>query len=319
MLRLSLLFLSLLMSWTSAPASVINISEAVEIGGLKHWITIKGSSKDNPVMLFLHGGPGNSVMSYANKFTGDLQNHFLIVQWDQRGSGETALLNPGNQTLSVDLMVSDAAELINHLCKRFGQNKIYLMGHSWGGFLGLMLAAKHPHLLKRYFAISPMVNQLESERLSLQWMIRKATQEKNTHALNELALINIPFQGGEQLYYHRSWLAKLAGNKFPTREFVEKWADVWLSLFNEASQVNFFEVAPEMKCPIYFMIGTKDYQTYFELAELYYNSLAAERKKLFWFEGSGHSPHTKDPKKFQEIVIREASDNGDRMPPQKTH
>jgi len=304
-------FLFLIFPLFALQGSSINISEAVNIGGIKQWINIKGTNNSNPVLLFLHGGPGNSAMSYADKFTSELQKHFVVVQWDQRESGQTAKLNVSDKPLSVAQMEEDAIEMINYLRARFSQDKIYLVGHSWGGFLGLTVAANHPELLKAYVAVSPMVYQLESERLSLQWMINKAKESDNQQALAELAKVSIPFKRGDQLYYHRSWLYKLMGNKFPSKDFVEKWAQKWLPLFNEASAVNFFVMAPEIKCPIYFFVGRMDYQTHHKLTEDYYNALTADKKQLFWFEHSGHNLNTKEPTKFQEIIIKEILLNSD--------
>lgn len=305
MLRLTIIFLSATLVSAAQSHRPIHVSEATEIGGIKQWISIKGRDSKNPVLLFLHGGPGNSAMSYSKQFTGELQKHFVVVQWDQRESGKTATLNFSDKPLTVSLMESDAIELIQYLRSRFSQDKIYLMGHSWGGFLGLTIAANHPKLLKGYFAISPMVHQAESERLSLEWMISKARRNLNQTALEDLARVRIPFQNSEQLYYHRTWLAQMMGNKPLSRSFVETWGKKWLPLFNEASQINFFTAAPEIKCPIYFFVGRKDYQTYFKLTEDYYNMLKADKKRLFWFEDSGHSPNLTEPQKLQEIILKE--------------
>ena len=287
----------------------INSSEAIEIGGIKQWISISGTNNSSPILLFLHGGPGNSAMGYAEKFTSELQKHFVVVQWDQRESGKTADLNSTDKPLSVSLMESDALELIQYLRERFSQDKIYLMGHSWGGFLGLKIATDHPELLRAYFAISPMVNQLESERLSLEWMVSKAKENKNQSALKQLDSVKIPFQNSEQLYFHRTWLAQLSGNKPLSKPFVEAWGQKWLSLFNEASEVNFFKTAPEIKCPIYFFIGRKDRQTHFKLAEDYFNVVKADKKRLFWFEDSAHNPHLTESKKLQGLIIQEMSES----------
>ena len=275
----------------------------MEIGGLKQWIDIQGTNDQSPVLLFLHGGPGNSALRYADRFTHELQKHFLVVQWDQRESGRTAKLNASQQQLTVDLMVSDALAMIHYLCTRFSKEKIYLMGHSWGGFLGLSVALLHPELLEACFAVSPMVHQVESERLSLEWMKLNASVTKNDKELSELGEIMIPFQNGEQLFYHRKWLAKAMLTTAPAKSFVESWALKWLSLFNEASQVNFFVLAPEIKCPVYFFVGTRDYQTHFKLTEEYYKMLKAEKKDLFWFSNSAHNLNLTEPTKLQEIII----------------
>jgi len=289
----------------SQPGASIDESEAVEIGGIKQWISIKATDRNNPVLLFLHGGPGNSVMGYADKFTGELQKHFVVVQWDQRESGMTAKLNSSDLPLSVALMEEDAITMINYLRSRFDKKKVYLMGHSWGGFLGLSVAASHPELLNAYMAVCPMVHQVESERFSLGWMLERAKDDNNQKAIAELTAIHIPFQNGTELFYHRSWLATMMGNKVPTREFVESWAEKWLPLFNEASAVNFFQVAPEIHCPIYFFVGTKDYTTYFKLTEDYYNGLKATKKRIFSFENTGHGLPAAEPEKMQRIVVDE--------------
>jgi len=278
-------------------------SEAVEIGGIKQWIKFQGVDDQAPVLLFLHGGPGNSVMSYADRFTQELQKHFIVVHWDQRESGQTAILNKSPQALTVSLIVSDAIELIEFLSTRFSREKIYLVGHSWGGYLGLRVAFEKPELLQIYFALSPMVNQLESERLSLVTLKEKAVKENNTEAISELNQVKIPFKNSEQLYYHRKWLSKIMGSTTPTRTKVDEWAPVWLGLFNEASYTNFFEYAPELKCPVYFLIGSNDYQTHFKLAESYAKQLVCPDKKLFWFTQSAHNPHLTETSKFQELII----------------
>ena len=297
--------ISLILAMMTVQGSLFGISsiDTVEIGGIKQWISIKGTNIHDPILLFLHGGPGNSAAGYADRFTGDLQKHFVVVQWDQRESGKTAKLNPSKAPLTVELMLNDAVEVINYLRTRFSCKKIYLMGHSWGGFLGLKVATTHPELLEGYFAVSPMVNQLESERLSLEWMREKAKEKNNPEELAELAGVSVPFKNGEQLYYHRKWLAKRMETSIPSKAFVETWALKGLPLFNEASAFNFSEKATEIRCPVYFFVGRKDYQTHFRLTEGYYKEVKAEKKDLFWFTNSAHNLNLTEPKKFQEIVI----------------
>jgi pimeloyl-ACP methyl ester carboxylesterase len=283
--------------------SKIKSSEAVEIGGIQQWIQVKGARVEDPVLLFLHGGPGNSAMAYADKFTNELQKCFLVVQWDQRKSGQTHKLNPSDEPLSLARMEADVVEMINHLRTRFSKDRIYLMGHSWGGFLALQTASKHPELLMSCFAISPMVNQLESERLSLAWMKEKAIATKNQTALTELEQVKIPFENGEQIYFHRNWLAHFSGNKPLSKPYVQSWAMKWLGLFNEASAINFTTEAIEIKCPIFFFVGGRDYQTHFKLTEDYFKNVKAEKKDLFWFTNSGHNLNLTEPKKLQETII----------------
>jgi pimeloyl-ACP methyl ester carboxylesterase len=281
----------------------ILVSEAIVIGGIKQWIQVKGVNDHDPVLLFLHGGPGNSAIGYADRFTNELQKNFLVVQWDQRESGKTEKLNPSNEPLTLALMEADVVEMIAYLRERFLKEKIYLMGHSWGGFLTLRMASKYPELFIACFSISPMIHQLESERLSLAWMKEKAINSKNQIAIDQMQRIKIPFENDDQIYFHRNWLAYFTDNKKLPRLYVHFWSIKWLKLFNEASAIDFAVTAPEIKCPIYFIIGNIDYQTHFKLAEAYVKNLKAEKKELFWFSGAGHSPHLKDAKRFQQIIL----------------
>jgi len=300
MIRFLICFLVLLKTVEGAS---INTSEPIDVGGIKQWIKLDGLDDQAPVLLFLHGGPGNSAISYSDRFTNELQKHFVVVLWDQRDSGQTAQLNKSSEPLSVSLFVNDAIEVIEYLRNRFSKEKIYLVGHSWGGYLGMRVAVEKPELLHVYFALSPMINQLESERLSLKAMHDYAIKDNNLKELAELSQVRIPFETGDQLFYHRKWLSKLMGSASPNKARVELWSKTWLNLYNEASKTNFNESATDVKCPVYFLIGSNDYPTYFKLAETYFEQVVCEGKKLYWFTHSAHNPHLTESEKFQEIII----------------
>lgn len=291
------------MAASFASAQAVDTAMAITAGGIRQWISIKGSDRRNPVLLFLHGGPGNSVISYSDRFTGELRKHFVFVNWDQRESGRTAELNASPVPLTVGLMTSDAIEVINYLRTAFTTDKIYLMGHSWGGFLGMEIAARHPELLKAYIPICPMIDQAESERLALKWMMEKAAAEKNKVAMQELSQVAIPFASGEQLYYSRKWLLHYAGAKKPAREMVVDWSKKWLRLFNEASAVNFLTTLPRIACPVYFFVGGRDYQTSTKLTTEFYHQLEAPDKEIFVFESTAHNLPTAEPARLQQTII----------------
>lgn len=300
---------SVLGLWLLLTASIgcsgqaLDTAFSIPIGGIRQWVSMKSADKRNPVMLFLHGGPGNSVISYSDKFTGTLQKHFVVVNWDQRESGKTAELNPSPEPLRVDLMTKDAIEVIEYLQKMFGVDKIYLMGHSWGGFLGLEIVAQRPELLKAYIAICPMIYQAESERMALARMVEKAMAEKNTQATKELSTVSIPFASGEQLYFHRKWLLHYAGSRQPSKQMVLSWSVKWLSLFNNASSINFLDTLPEVRCPIYFFVGGRDYQTSTKLTMDFYKKVKAPDKQIFIFESTAHNLPTAEPARLQNTIV----------------
>lgn len=282
----------------------IDREELVMIGGIRQYITIQGEDSSLPLLLFLHGGPGGSVMSYSHNFTNKLQEHFVVIQWDQRETGRTRLANPSPVPLSYDVFKHDTRELILLLLKRFEREKLYLAGHSWGTALGFHIARAYPGLLYAYMPIGPMINQCESERTALGIMKEKALKTGNQKAIEELAAVRIPFETGEQLYYHRKWLLELAGSKRNlSQRFVEDWSVTWLKVFNEASSENLVESLKSIRCPVYFFVGRNDYQTSAKITEKYYTTLQAPKKALFWFELAGHSIPSSEPDRLQDLII----------------
>ena len=300
-----LLFSSLfIISFSVFSQHPIDTTQILNIGGIKQFVSLKGKNRALPLLLFLHGGPGNSVMSYAEKFTNRLQEHFVVVQWDQRQSGRTLQLNRSPIPLTVELFKNDTHELINTLLKQFDQSKLYLVGHSWGTVLGFHIAKQYPNLLYAYISVCPMIDQLESERVILEKMKAHAEQNKNQLAIKELSTIKIPFQNGEQLYFHRKWLFQYIGSKTKlSKSHVVSWSVVWLSVFNEASKDNLNESTTALQCPVYFFVGKRDFQTNAVLTEAYYKKLTAPYKGLFWFEHSAHSVPSTEPGLFQDIII----------------
>lgn len=282
----------------------IDVEESVPVGGIQQFITIKGKDSSLPLLLFLHGGPGGSVMRYADTFTGKLQEHFIVVHWDQRETGKTLELNPSPLPLSVSLFQEDAHELIRYLLKRFHRDKLYLVAHSWGTVLGFHIAGKYPGLLYAYIPVGPMINQLESERIALTMMKEVATKTSDAKQLQELSRVRIPFQSGEELYYHRKWLLHFAGSRRRlSRSYVEEWSLRWLKVFNEASSQNLAKDLKQVNCPVYFFTGRKDFQTNAAITEKYHELLTAPRKGLFWFEHSAHAVPTSEPDRFQQLII----------------
>jgi pimeloyl-ACP methyl ester carboxylesterase len=244
------------------------------------------------------------VMSYADKFTNKLQEHFVVVQWDQRETGRTLETNVSPVPLTVSVFENDTYELVKTLLEKFHQPKLYLVGHSWGTVLGFFMAKQHPDLLYAYVAVGSMIDQLDSERISLDILRKDAEKENNAVALKELSTIKVPFENGEQLYYHRKWLLRHSGSKTKlSKGYVTTWAKTWLPVYNEACMNNKFETTPTLNCPVYFFAGRKDLQTNSSITEKYFDKLQVPKKDLVWFERSAHGIPTSEPIKFQQVII----------------
>lgn len=140
----------------------------VNINGVQQGMIIKSKNIRNPVLLYVHGGMPDYFLT--QKYPTGLEDHFTVVWWEQRGSGLSFSPEATNAITSQQL-ISDTLEVTNYLCNRFGKEKIYLMGHSGGTFIGIQAAARAPELYHAYIGIAQMSNQLESERLAYDYML----------------------------------------------------------------------------------------------------------------------------------------------------
>lgn len=290
------------------------IYDTLSIGNIKQVVSYSGS-KDAPVILFLHGGPGSSRMKQAEVFSNILQKHFMVVQWDQRGAGRTEALNKSLVTISLDLMVNDTFELIKLLLKRFNQRKLYLVGESWGTVLGFKMAEKHPELLSGYLAFSPVVNQTKSEQILLENLKLYAKEKANIEAQKELDNVKIPFNSYEDMYYSRKWMLSYDGHPVAEKDlpllkqYMEDWSKAWMPTWNEVMKQNLFVELPTIKCPVYFFLGEKDLQTNCNVAKDYYKILKAPKKNIYTFKNAGHSVLVDEAEQVQKIIISEILNN----------
>lgn len=285
----------------------IDTTEVVAIANTKQVIRVKGSDLQKPILLYLNGGPGDSVLSLMDKMFGELQSEFIVVLWDQRNTGQTATLNDENIQITQELFKNDTYLLIKYLLKKFNKKKLVLAGHSYGTTLGFDIARKHPEILHGYIAINPLTNQVESERMTLAMLREYAKNKKNTKATNELSKVVIPFETAEALYYARKWLFDFEGKSFAKKKSFKKrvnsWSSNWLALFNESIQENLFESTTKIDCPVYFIIGQKDYQANFKLTKKYFSLLEAPKKDIFSIEDAGHLIPYENGIKFQNLII----------------
>ena len=166
----------------------------VRIGGIEQWITIHGSDRANPVVLFLHGGPGNAMSAFADSMFHGWQKDFTLVQWDQRGAGRTfARSGPSiASTLSIDRMAKDGIEVAEYLTKYLNQRRIILVGGSWGSLLGIHIVKRKPALFHAYVGTGQLVNMRENFRVSYQRVLEHARESGNKSATDELSGVGAP-------------------------------------------------------------------------------------------------------------------------------
>lgn len=315
-----------------------SISEKVwsEINGIKQGMFIRGENAQNPVILYLHGGPGTPLLQFITYLEKKerLEKYFTICYWDQRGAGMTYDKSTDPSTMTVNQMVEDTHEVTEYLKSRFGQNKIYLLGHSWGSYLGVKTIEKYPENYLAYIGIGQVTNQTESERLAYNYMLNHA-KEIGDHAVIEKLEKYDPYADDfPQLNYlvkvRTSILNKYGighmhqGVTFPeilksllvfkgysVREKIN-WlhgADFSMTyLFPPILKDNLFKSSIKVKIPFYITQGAYDYQVSHVLAKKYLDSIEAPKKAFFLFSNSAHSPNLEEPEKFIEIIREIALD-----------
>jgi pimeloyl-ACP methyl ester carboxylesterase len=286
--------------------TAIDTSAILDIGGIKQFVSIKGADRSKPILLFITGGPGQTSIGTSIGYTGELIKHFMLVEWDQRECGETLRLNKSPVPITLTCCEQDAREMVEVLLHHFHQQKLFVMGWSWGTALGFYLAYNCPEKLYAYLAISPVVNQLESERIALKEMKTKAQNTHNKQAVKELAKMTIPFGDASQVFYDRKWMFTFDGQQIDEKNLKgfllapqNKWV---MTLFDEASTHNLIKEYPAFKCPVYFFVGKNDIQTNHLISMDYFKQLKAPKKQLFLFEKSGHTIPFSEPALLQRDI-----------------
>ncbi|MCJ8006428.1 alpha/beta hydrolase [Lederbergia wuyishanensis] len=298
------------------------------IGNHKQWIYIRGEDQKKPVLLMVHGGPGAAQIGFIRKFQKEFEKHFVVVNWDQRGSGLSFHKNIAAETMTIDRFVDDTIELTNYLRKQFKQERIYLIGHSWGTIIGLLAIHKEPSLFYRYFGVAQLINYMEGEQLSYKYVLEKAQQENNQKAIKKLLEIGMPpWNNLKHDKVHQQFLEVFRGGishdgKLITKMIKEMLISVEYSfvdminhikgqffsmkmLQDELKTVNLNNVVREVIVPIYFCMGRHDLTIPYEPTLTFFNNVVATEKNWIWFEHSAHSPMFEEREKFLELILNE--------------
>ena len=306
--------------------------EKVRIGGINQWVSIRGTDRRNPVVLYIHGGPGYVSIPMSWWFSRGWEEYFTIVQWDQRAAGKTHLLTDAATiapTLTREKMIADAEEMAAWARKEFGKDKIFVLGHSWGSFLGLQLAKRHPEWLYAYIGVAQLIDGPENERRGWRFAMDAARYAGNADAIRELEAI-APYANPGQivpikdLYIQRKWVGLYGGVMAYRRDNSADSALARLSPdYNDQEIRRIWEgnefatpyLLPELVAldlttihklgvPLILFEGRHDRNVNSEVAAAWFDTVDAPEKHLVWFEHSAHIPMTEEPGKFFLSLIR---------------
>ncbi len=307
----------------------IALLEELEINGMKQWISVRGKDRTNPILLWLHGGPGSAQMPVAHHFDQALEEHYVVVHWDQRGAGKSNHSGFSEDTMRVQQYKDDTLKLISYLTEMLEQDKVYLLGHSWGTQLGIELVSELPQMFHGYIAVSQVVDHAQAVGIATDWLRGEMKDSGDQDGLAKLD------QVGNPVKYHSDYrkLAQLVnsygGNmdmdfkdlvliafRAPEYSFLDYFR--LLNGMNRGggplheegmmAQLDYIEAIPKLEVPAYFLIGRNDYNTPFKLVENYYQIIEAPEKELVVFENSAHTPFFSESEKFHRELIKIVSE-----------
>jgi pimeloyl-ACP methyl ester carboxylesterase len=300
-----------------------------DINGVEQGMVIRGSSLANPVLLWVHGGPGMPDYFLTKRHPTTLDDLFTVVWWDQRGSGLSYHRRIPPESMTIEQFIRDTLAVTDHLRRRFHRERIYLLGHSWGSFLAIQAAARSPQRYHAYLGMAQMVYQLESEMLAHDYML--ATYRAKGDAAMVRALENAPVSmttGTPEAYLklrdtamHRLgigtthdmtsvisgiFLPSLSFPGYTMREKVALWRGRAFSrsfgFWDQFIRIDLRTTVPTVEIPVYFLEGRYDYTCATDLARDYLRRLDAPVKGFYTFEKSAHSPLLEEPAQAHRIL-----------------
>lgn len=299
--------------------------ENMELNGKKQSISIKTNGEDLPLLLYIHGGPGDAALPLVSKYNKGLENHFTVIVWEQRGSGKSYYPFTRETTISVNDFIVDMEQLCLYLLDRFKQEKLYLIGHSWGSVLGLKFTTMFPQYLHRYIGVGQVVNMAKSSLYAKEYALNKNTKVGNDKLVERLKAIDCSYTGAnwlENLLFVTGQVVKHGGSLYGKKSYNKFMADFIFSreysltdllnrqkgslqsiqfLWQELMGVDFENVV-HFDVPVSFIEGRHDSHVSSELAWQYYEAITSP-KEFYWFEDSAHFPQWEEPEKFNSILI----------------
>lgn len=308
------------------PGSIATM-ETVTIGGIPQNIWFRGVSRSNPVLILLHGGPGASESALFRHYNADLEQHFLVVYWEQRGTGRSYHADIPPESMNIDRFVNDLDEVAELAKRRFNQDKVVLLGHSWGTVLGILYAARYPEKIAAYIGVAQIADMPQGDRLSYQFALAAARQRGNSSAVSELQKIGPPpYASVDDRLTVGNWVERFGGvfhTDLSTGKLIlaalgtDETNLIDLVKFGQGNRFSLElldgEIAPlnltqryrSFNVPMFFLLGRDDKQVPAVLAEEYFKTITAPCKQLIWFEQSAHNPPFEEPGKFNQVLIEQ--------------
>jgi len=322
--------------WKKIRSPGIDSMETIDIGGIKQSLYLRGEDVKNPIILFIHGGPGYPEMPFLHDFQYPWEECFTIVQWDQRNAGKTFFLNDPEvvlETLSFERALEDALEVTKYIRERLKQDKIIVLGYSWGSALGAALVQSYPENFTAYIGLGQVVNALENERVGFEALLAAAeakgisedieaikalSPHPPTGAFNESMMAQIGAVRGWQTKYgiatsgrEPKMKAILESSPYYTSEekgyfsinFIKYQLPILKFLLEGYDVRNFYGAPFEM--PVFMIMGENDYQTPHTMARKFFDEISAPHKEFFLIPNAGHGAMQDNKEEFNRVLLED--------------
>ena len=288
----------------------------VELNGLKQKLLIQTNDLKNPILLWLHGGPGISEMLINHHCMNRLYYHFTIVHWDQRGTAMSYRDDLKAADITFTKTLDDALLLTKWLKRTYGQEKVFIIGHSFGSVLGMNLIKDHPEHYRAFIGMGQVIDDAKSQAIVRKWLAHKLKDDHDMIALKKLIKSgNIPkelvrkYQG---IFYGSKSMMEVVRESPLYRDGYEELHGKSMHFVFKAMGPNphmmgtpIFQGIRKVEVPIYFFEGRHDriFACAPEAVVEYLPFLKAPHKEIVWFEKSAHHPNIDEPEKFQRMLI----------------
>ena len=300
----------------------ISILKQIEINGSNHEVMIRGNDKTNPVVIFVHGGPGCPEIPYVRKYQDLLEQDFTIIQYDQRGAGKSYHFSEDYSNLSINLLVDDLLALTDYVSNELKIDKIILVGHSFGTVVGIKAAYQAPEKYLGYIGIGQVGDFWTGELEALEYCLSQATAHNNLWDIKAIekcrkSILNHiePFPrhfvwkygGAVRLIDEKEDMVTglLLNPEYNLLDAIRYATGLLVSentLWKEIKQSNLPQEVPELKIPCYFVTGKYDYLTPIRTANNYLNTIIAPTKEFIVFDESAHFPQFEEKDNFFSLL-----------------